>query len=683
MEIIQQKLVWFMGSCAALILLYKLKLGRAGLRKSTLARMRAGVIMLMFGSLWGILLKTLFASTEFSSSGTAFSIETILGYTIGWALMIWGLVSWAASYFDLRGKPLTTAGSRVVSDIIMKSMLRGNGGKLLFNSFSRELFSILNCQGLTFHKIPEDDRLQLAFHQGLTESSAKLLEFPRGSRNVFVITVKSRQAVISDENHTLHEFSFPETSRGQITATISIPVTYNGQLLGVLTAYRIKNIPFNEDDLKVLEIAGSGLGASLQREKADKEYIQETRYKELLTIATKSLDTGQPMISALIKSAKTINNYLPFKWISLYVVGNGTPRSYEFNIPTGGAVKIIEGWFPKYAFPHLYNRDPNTGLKFNVGAGKSSRKTTYIFPVGNVSTPPAYLEFELQTPLANDSFLPLLANIMGKRFALYLKNDETRNRINTFKSWLGALTYFQEKAAEVNDVSMLLKEIASSTVDLVPTSFCRILLADPARRFLKTATLAQKRNLDWRMRFESKISLSNLEFHKTSLESGEVITFNQEDNSRKLSEEETFKMLPSEVKCGAIVPLALGQKTVGLITIGDCRKAGRAFENSDPLQFLAALSSAISMILTWHKEKRLSREGDKKLTLLKKSAKKESESEVSASRINSRINGPLAGIIAACEYLKSGLHTEKDDLDRYLNLIERSASQIHQHISSP
>lgn len=683
MEIIQQKLVWFMGSCAALILLYKLQLGRAGLRKSALTRMRIGVIMLMFGSFWGIFLKTLFAGAAFASSTVAFSVETILGYTIGWALIIWGLVSWAVAYFDLRGKPLTTAGSRIVSDIIMKSMLRGDGGKLLFNSFSKELFSILNCQGLTFHKIPEDDRLQLVFHQGLTESSVKLLEFPRGERSVFVITVKSRQAVISDENHTLHEFSFPETSKGQVTASISIPVTYNGQLLGVLTAYRIKNIPFNEDDLKILEIAGSGLGASLHKEKSDKEYVQEARHKESLTIATKPLDTGQPMISALIKSAKTLNNYLPFKWICLYVTGNGTPRSYEFNIPTGGAVKIIEGWFPKYAFPHLYNRDSNTGLKFGTGSARTSPKATYIFPVGNTNMPLGYLEFELQSPAANNSYLPLLGNIMGKRFALYLKDDRIQNRVNTYDSWLGALRYFQERATEVNDISSLLKEIASSTVDLVPTSFCRIMLADPAKRFLKTAALAQKRNLDWRMRFESKISLANLEFHKTSLESGAVITFNQEDNSRKLSEEEAFKMLPTEVKCGTIVPLTLGQKTVGLITIGDCRKAGRALENSGPMYFLNALSSAVSMILTWQKEKRLSREGSKKLTLLQKNIAKDSKSEKSRVRINSRINGPLAGIMAACEYLKSGLYNEKDELDRYLKIIEKNASQIHQNISSP
>ncbi len=89
------------------------------------------------------------------------------------------------------------------------------------------------------------------------------------------------------------------------------------------------------------------------------------------------------------------------------------------------------------------------------------------------------------------------------------------------------------------------------------------------------------------------------------------------------------------------------------------------------------------MILTWHKEKRMSREGKKKLTLIKQNKPEESKKEKPAPRINSRINGPLAGIMAACEYLKSDLQIEKDDLKRYLGVIEKNASRIHQNISAP
>jgi GAF domain-containing protein len=683
MEIIQQKLIWFMGNCAALILLYKLKLGRAGMREPTLSRLKAGVITLMSGCVVGIAFKTLLADAAFASSGFAFFIETVLGYTIGWALIIWGLVSWAKSYFDLRGRPLTTAGSRIISDTVMKSLLKGNGPKLMFNSLSKDIFSLLNCQALTVHKLLEDEKLHLVFHQGLTGSSVKLLEIPSGDKSVFLISAKLRQGVISDQKYTLHEFSYPETSKGPINSSISLPITYNGQLHGVLTAYRNKKKPFNADDLKVLEVAASGIGTSLQKENSDRELHQENRYKELLSIASKSLGTNEPMISALIKSAKMINNYLPLKWICLYVVGNGTSRSYDFNLPTGGVVKIVEGWLPKNSFPQLFNRDPNTGLKIVSGKNSNSNETTYIFPIGKATSPEGYIEFELRTSVSNSSYLPLLGNILTKRFSLYLQNDSFKGRIETFNSWLGALQYFYERATQTSDVSSLLQEIASSTADLTPVSFCRITLADSARRFLNSAALAQVRNLNWRNDFKSRISLSKAEFHKTALHMGAIVTFNQEDKSRRLPAEEAVEMIPSEVKCGAILPLTVGNKKVGLLTVGDCRKADRVFADSDPMYFLNSLAGTISMILTWHKEKRLSSEGKKKLTLMRKNMAKETVAKKPVPRINSRINGPLAGIMAACEYLKSGMYAEKDELDRYLGVIEKNASEIHQNISSP
>jgi GAF domain-containing protein len=682
MEIIQQKLIWVMGNAAALILLYKLKLGRAGMRKRPLLRMKIGVILLLWGSLAGIAIKTFFPGSGLSLSGIAFFMETILGYTAGWVLVTWGLISWAMSYFDLRGKPLTTAGSKIISDIILKSLTRGDAANLLFNSLAGDLFSILECQAATLHIVDEDNRLRIAFHKGLTDPSAKMLEYPRGARNVFLLSEKMRQAVISDESHTLHDYSFCETTRGVVSATISLPVTYNGQLFGVLSAFRTRENAFNEDDMKVLEIAASGLGASLRKQKSDREYHQETRFKELLIVAARPLDSGQPMVSAIIKSAKIINDYLPFKWICLYIQGNGTPRKYEFNLPTGGAVKIVEGWLSKPSHPHLFNRDPHSGLQIGRGLTDNVKNTKYIFPVGESRSPFGYLEFEFKAPPAGRFYLPLLGNMLGKRFAHYLKDDKNKALLETYNSWIGAQQYFQRKAAEAGNVSSFLNEIASSIVDLTPVTFCRILLANPSQKFLKTSALAQKRNLAWNIKFDSEITLSTVERHRNALESGTAAIFNQADPARKLVGEEASLMIPAGIKCGAIIPLIIESRPVGLLTVGDCRNAERVSSYSESLSFLRALAGMISIVLSWHKEKRISLEGNKKLTLLRKDILKGTEAKKPSSRLNSRINGPLASILAACEYLKSGLSPEPGDINRFLESIERNASQIHQITST-
>ena len=45
--------------------------------------------------------------------------------------------------------------------------------------------------------------------------------------------------------------------------------------------------------------------------------------------------------------------------------------------------------------------------------------------------------------------------------------------------------------------------------------------------------------------------------------------------------------------------------------------------------------------------------------------------------IRSRLNGPLAGILASCEYLQ-GAHPElKSEFGRFIDIIERNAAKIH------
>jgi len=96
--------------------------------------------------------------------------------------------------------------------------------------------------------------------------------------------------------------------------------------------------------------------------------------------------------------------------------------------------------------------------------------------------------------------------------------------------------------------------------------------------------------------------------------------------------------------------------------------------------FVSNLATAISLVLTWHKDKRRTLgpiEGKKKLTMQSPRAPKTTIEEFSP-RIRSRINGPLAGILASCEYLKESHPDIQNEVSRFLNVIERNAQKIHE-----
>jgi len=45
--------------------------------------------------------------------------------------------------------------------------------------------------------------------------------------------------------------------------------------------------------------------------------------------------------------------------------------------------------------------------------------------------------------------------------------------------------------------------------------------------------------------------------------------------------------------------------------------------------------------------------------------------------LGSRLNGPLAGILASCEYMRSLDRTRKADIDRFIDVVQRNATKIH------
>jgi hypothetical protein len=85
------------------------------------------------------------------------------------------------------------------------------------------------------------------------------------------------------------------------------------------------------------------------------------------------------------------------------------------------------------------------------------------------------------------------------------------------------------------------------------------------------------------------------------------------------------------------------------------------------------------MVLSWHKEKRVSqeiKEGKKTLTIIQKEPQKTPD-EITP-KLRTRINGPLAGIMASCEYLHQSQPGIDGEVSHYLDVIERNAARLHE-----
>ncbi len=682
MDIIQQKLIWLMAGGAALVLLFRLDLRRAGIRITALNRLKAGFMLILVGAVVGITYRVGFSTGSFSESGIAFYLETLLGYVLGWVLIIWGMIQWARDFFDHRGNLLTTTSGRWIKGKVSSSLINSQGPNQLLDGVAEDLLSILSCQAISLHRVWEDNRLHLVLERGLTSASASIIENVMGEDNLYCASKMSVQAMIIDGNHELTAGTKLETLSGPVESAICVPVGSGGETLAIFTAYRTEEKDFDSDDLSLIRTVCDGLSAALKRDIAEENYRLETRYKEMLLVAAKPFDNGESLISALVKSAKLIHSYVPFRQIGLYIHGNGKPHSLDFNLPTGGVVTVKTGYFPESEYPEFRLDASNTREYRNISKDVliHDNQKEYLFPICNGKYPLAHMKIELSAPARRSSYLPLLGAALKQKISEYLENERAVKLENQSGQWLGALKYYQEKAISSKDLSKLLGELASLIADLTPSTFCRIMLIDRDRRIFKTAAQAQARNLRWSSKDAPAILLADVPLHGRALFEGESIRFGHADSKIEISPEEHKTLLPSGIKHGLIIPLTMGEKVVGLLTVGESRREERSSLEGGPSMFILSIAGLISMALTMQREKwitRNTREGSRKLTLRQKRASQASVPRSMSLSIKSRINGPLAGIIASCEYLKSCPSEDKFDVDRFIDIIQRNAKKIH------
>jgi GAF domain-containing protein len=682
MDIIQQKLVWLMASGAALILLFRLDLRRAGISLAALNKLRAGFILILSGAVAGIIYRIGFSTGSFSGSGIAFYLETLPGYLSGWALIIWGTIQWARNYFDLRGRLLTTTSGTWIREKVSSSLIEGRGPNQLLESVTGDLLSILSCQAVSLHRVREDGNLQLFFQRGLASTSTGLIEEPKGNDNLYCASKRSAQAMIIDSNHELTAGDKPETINGPVESAICVPVGSGSETLGIFTAYRTQAKDFDSDDLSIIRIVCDGLGAALKRDITERDYRLETRYKEMLLLAARPFENGESLISALVKSAKFIHSYVPFRQIGLYIHGDGKPHSLDFNLPTGGVVSVKTGYFPDGEYPEFHPGTFDPGGYKNISRDVliHDNQQSYLFPICDGRYPLAHMKIELSAPARRSSYLPLLGAALRQKISEYLEHERTAKLEDRSGQWLGALQYYQERTIASKDLSKLLEELTSLIADLTPLTFCRILLVDPNRKIFKTAALAQARNLEWPANITSGINLDDIELHHRALLEGKNITFGYGGSRDEISPEERAKTLPSGIKHGLIIPLNMGERVVGLLTVGESRRKKRSSLEGGPSMFVLSVAELVSMALTLHRERWMTKntiEGSRKLTLRQSHASQDSVRSSMSLSVKSRLNGPLAGIMASCEYLKSCPPEDISEVGRFIDIIQRNAKKIH------
>lgn len=686
MVLAHQKLILLMAFIAVFITFSKLKSGYHLYSTRALRLMTLGSSLLIFGASIGLIGSMGIFGASYTKSLPFFIAESVFGYVGGWTLIIWGMSEWLPYLFSVTGRLQKKNKSLKLYEAITKVSNYGDASPATFNKIANNLIESYGYQAASLHIPDKFGNLSLYTAVGLPKKSRDLIQTVKNS--LYNKVYDSDEIFQSDESIRIHNDIVIETEAGPIVDALASPVNFSTNRVGVMTIYTDHPRIFSQDELGAIDSVCANLGLAFYKDGLQKSIAQNKAFKDFIAVILKTSRSNDNLNTRIIRLAKLFSMYLKFKNFHLYLISGGSPQTLEFNL-TGGAKLLVEkGHFENDKYQPVtwvISKKRSLVLPDEINSFDNSLimrqglRSLYTPIVVNgevagvlcVDTPGGHV-FNQNDKIACDAVTTVISTAL-------LEEINSKQAENMFDR-IGAIKYSVETAIADKPTNQVYRELARIIVEKMPATFCRIMLLNNQRDSFQTSAIFQRRQLAWDEQTITGLPISELYTHRKVILTGKPEVIKQLDSKLKMSELETKLLMPDGVSQCMINPIIIDGKTRGVVTIGESRIADRNQIGSHEIVFALLLTNVISMLLM-HKEqtvkhKRLAdstRLATEKLTNLQNRA----ESSEIIDNFNSRINGPLAGILASCEFIKANKEMPKATVSRYLDIIDRNAGKIH------
>ncbi len=686
MLLAQQKLILVLALLAAILAFRKLKAGALAYRPRAVLLMGMGAGLLLFGALVGLFGSIGVLGIGYQKSWLIFLLESVVGYLGGGAALIWGMALWLPYVFSISIRLDKKAKSLKLHEFISKASVHGDASPATFGRIITEVIDLLGFQAASLHMMNTANKIELYSSVGLAEKTRKALAYAESG---MIATVFKKGEIFQlDREGGLDDGIVYETTAGPVVEIISLPIDFGTRRIGVLTFFTNHPRVFSQEEIRTIEVVAANLGITFYRDGLMRSMVSLTSLRDFMAVILKSSRADDNFNTQAIRLARLLKSFVRFETLSIFLEGNGPIQQLDFNLQSGGRLIIEKGYFEADRYlPVRWVMAARRSLMLPRDA-ELLRSTSKDIPRGSSYYAPITISGETLGAVAislkgehtfgiNDSLA--IEAVVAVLSGIILKEKLNTLSAETFDK-IGAVKYSLETIAKGKSDLNPLKELARIIAEKTPATFARIMMLDKAHDRLVTAALYQRRHLEWDEKSIAALPLSGLEAHDRVMKSGRPLLVSDWDKSMKISAVEKRLLLPSGINQCLILPLTVDDRVIGVITIGENRKAARDSLGQQELVYASLLTTAISLYL-W----KLESAGREKARMAAP------ESVPTLNRLGdsggnvleawrefpSRINGALAGIMASCEYIRNREKIEKEELDRFLDMIAKSARKIH------
>jgi putative nucleotidyltransferase with HDIG domain len=365
---------------------------------------------------------------------------------------------------------------------------------------------------------------------------------------------------------------------------LGVPLLYMDWVVGVMGVQSYQPNAFDEDDQQLLSTIAAQVAIAIENARLYEE--SKRRLGELSTIqevsmaATSTIDFDQ----TLEQAADTMQRLLDFQVFGFLLLDERTGElrlhpSYR-GVDPAIAERLdlrlgrgITGWVAETGHPLLVPDVSQDSHYLDAIAGIRSEVCVPL-KIGQRVIGVIDVESDQLDAFSSED-LQLLTTLAGQ-LAVTIENAhlfaETEKKANDLALLLGTSTAISSTL----DLDQILETVAHQITTSLVATLCRITLLDETRESLVIRAASPIRDKTAEDGFGRRYPLAMAPWHRQVVETSEPVVLRQDVPERTLSDEERRMALTEGVKSAALIPLIVGGRVLGVITLGEERSWERS-----------------------------------------------------------------------------------------------------------
>lgn len=170
---------------------------------------------------------------------------------------------------------------------------------------------------------------------------------------------------------------------------------------------------------------------------------------------------------------------------------------------------------------------------------------------------------------------------------------EIEQRLKELELVLDAVT----AASSTLELDRILHILTEKMIASVKATFCRIALLDETNQTLTIRAASTIRDLDWDPGLGRQYALADAPRHRQVIERGQALVLRQDDPSHTISAMECRMALTENVQSALLIPLAMGERILGIVSPGEIRGWERTPITPDQVRICQAVAEQVAVTI--------------------------------------------------------------------------------------